>query len=165
MGHNVHVDLDSGALLSELRRVNDAIEGGMGADWAGPAVAREVAAIEAEYFESNGGGKWPPLSAGTQAARAGRSGYYANAPAAGVTSAGPVLVWTGTLRESLTNPFGAGSINAIVEMHPDRVVVGTRVPWAKHHVNTRPPIKEFDNEDIERVSKVFERFLLEELGQ
>ena len=160
----VVIDLDTRSVLQDLGELADRVGGGLGADFAGPAVSMEIAAIEREWFASQGEGSWPPLAASTLVARANRSGYYASAPAAGVGATGPILVWSGRLRESLGDPRGRGAPDAFIKMSPDELEQGTLVPYALYHQGPgartrRDPVKELTPEDEERLVQAMLRFV------
>jgi hypothetical protein len=159
------VEIRSEDALRELQRRAERIGGGMGPDWAGPALSTELAVISRERFERQ---PWPPLAPSTVRARANRWGHYRMAPASGSGPTGPVLQWTGRLKESLADPRGRGSTDAVVIMTNTRLVQGTRVPYAAaHHESSspfRPRRKLFDlsRDELERLTGIWEEFILED---
>jgi hypothetical protein len=162
MGWVIDVDIDTGDVIGRVDGLHDRVQGGLGADFAGPAISMEIAAIEREWFGSEGGATWPPLAPATLVARANRHGHYAKAPGVGVSPGGPILRWTNRLMHSLTDPRGAGASDAFIRMHPDEIEQGTMVPYAKYHVLNRPPIKPLTSEDLDRLREVMEQFILGE---
>lgn len=145
----------------ELLRLADRVAAGVGPDGAGPELAHEVAAIHRERFESEGFGRWPRLSPAT-IRRRGRSpaGHYRTPPRAGVGPEGPILQWTGALKESLAAPFGAGSPNAVVEMRPTSFHAGTRIPYANTLTVLRP-LNEFTPAHEQRLQQVVDQYIQE----
>lgn len=77
---------------------------------------REMSAIEAERFDSEGYGEWPPLAESTISDRA-RRGF----------AAGPILQRTRTLRDSLVDPARASRTT------PRTMTWGTDVDYAIFH--------------------------------
>lgn len=155
----VEVNLDTGEVIQRIEGLEKRVGGGLGPDFAGPAISMEVAAIEREWFETEGKGSWPPLSPATLASRANRWGYYAHAPAPGVGASGPVLQWTRRLANSLGDPRGRGAADAMIRMHPDVLEQGTLVPYARYHMSTRPPVKSLTEKDLDRLRNVMLLFL------
>lgn len=157
----MEMELDTAAVLQEIEGLAERVGGGLGADFAGPAISMEIAAIEREWFETQGGGTWPPLAPSTVRARARRWGYYRKQPAAGVGPTGPILTWSGRLAESLGDPRGRGAPDAFIRMAPTELEQGTLVPYAIYHQRTglRQPVKELTNVDQARLMAVFESFV------
>lgn len=88
---------------------------------------REMSAIEAERFDSEGYGEWPPLAESTIRDRA-RRGF----------AAGPILQRTRNLRDSLVDPARASRTT------PRTMTWGTDVDYAIFHqdggsIPGRPP--------------------------
>lgn len=89
--------------------------------------AETMAEIEAERFDSEGYGDWPPLAEATLRDRA-RKGF----------GSGPILQRTRTLRDSLVDPARAA------QMTPRTMTWGTDVDYAHFHqdggsIAGRPP--------------------------
>lgn len=160
----VEVNLETGEMLRHFGAFSDRVQGGLGPDWAGPAISFELATIEREWFESRGAGTWPPLAPSTIVARTNRVGHYALSPLAGVGPVGPVLMWTGRLFFSLADPHGRGSIDAMVRMSDTELEQGTIVPYAKYHSGpgaARQVMKPLGTRDINRLRGVFAEYVLE----
>lgn len=168
---HMRVDLEISDVIRSLEERSAVIGGGLGPDWAGPAVSTEIANIEREIFSTQGRGRWPPLSPATQKARARRWGYYRQAPAAGVAPEGPALMWTGRLRDSLADPRGRGGADAVIRMAPTQLEQGTKVPYAIYHQSQgarsrlpRRPFLDLTQDDVERLEAVYEEFVLNAPG-
>lgn len=90
-------------------------------------IAEDFRAHMASVFDSEGGatksGQWPPLSS---AYAKWKARHYPGRP---------ILVRTGTLRESLTK---AGHPEAIQDLSDDALSIGTSVPYAIYHQSIRP---------------------------
>ena len=135
------------------------IDGGLSYAWAGNAVSNEIAAVFRDIFK--GQNKWQPLSHSTMQARARRVGYYSRTPA---RSGVGTLVWTGTLRESLGNPRGAGKANSYIRFTPRELEQGTTLPYAaKHHHGIGVPkrsLTDLTEEHEKRIGNAFTAFVL-----
>lgn len=162
MAIKIEAEIDTDAVLQQIEGLAERVGGGLGADFAGPAISFEIAAIEREWFEDQGGGLWPPLAPSTVRARGRRWGYYRRQPAAGASATGPALVWTGRLKESLGDPRGRGAPDAFIRMAPEELEQGTLVPYAAFHQRQglREPVKPLTGSDEARLAAVFQEFVL-----
>ena len=162
MAIRIDVEVDTTAVLQQIEGLAERVGGGLGADFAGPAISFEIAAIEREWFEDEGMGRWPPLAPSTVRARGHRWGYYRRPPAAGVGATGPVLQWSGRLKESLGDPRGRGAPDAFIHMNSEELEQGTLVPYAAFHQRQgqRQPVKPLDSADEARLAAVFSEFVL-----
>lgn len=125
------IQLDMAEVTRTIRLISEKVGTGLARHGGGVILLRELALISKERFETGGFGKWPPLSPSTVRARAGRWGHYKQQPAAGVTAAGPVLVWSGRLRASLADPRGRGLRDSVARLSRARMTWGTRTPYAR----------------------------------
>lgn len=78
---------------------------------------------------SQGGVHWAPLAFRTTVLRLERRGYYARTPTGGAGPQGPILVWTGRLRDS----FKRGAAEHVRLISRDGLEWGTQVPYAGFH--------------------------------
>lgn len=161
MAIKIEAEIDTDAVLQQIEGLAERVGGGLGADFAGPAVSFEIAAIEREWFETQGLGTWPPLAPSTVRARGHRWGSYRRPPASGVGPTGPILKWTGRLAESLGDPRGRGAPDAFIRMNPFELEQGTLVPYAIYHqqAGIRQPVKELTDRDEARLAAVFGEFV------
>lgn len=83
-------------------------------------VVRESAIDNIESQGSEGGGKWKPLSQRTVEMRRRGQGYYARSGVGGPT--GPILVWTGRLKDGFRST-----------PEDKAVTIDNPVPYFKHH--------------------------------
>lgn len=160
------VDIDAAEVLQDVNALAERAGGGLGPDHAGPAISREIATIEREWFKSQGQGTWAPLAGSTITMRANRLGHYAKPPGPGVSAAGPILHWTSRLRNSLADPRGRGAADAFITMRHVELVQGTMVPYAIYHqggkgARKRPPVKELKSADTQRLAAVYQKFVLD----
>jgi phage gpG-like protein len=108
LSRNLRIIADSvGDMRQELGQIGDLV--------------RTSAVENLESGGSEGGGKWKPLAPKTVRMRAKRQGYYKNAPA-GAGPSGPVLQWTGRLKNSFRSTPEAL-----------QVTIDNPVPYFKHH--------------------------------
>lgn len=138
-----------------LEELAGRVEGGLGADYAGPAISAEIAKLGREWFDTEGQGTWPPLAPSTVRDRL-RQGYG---------GAHPILQRTKRLYYSISDPRGRGSADAVVIMQPSNLEQGTLVPYARYHMGgprmpRRVPIPH--GEDVyQRLRDVYEDYVLE----
>lgn len=159
MSAQSQVTVDISQALEVVQKMAHKLGGGLEYAWAGNAVSNEIAAVWRDMFK--GQNKWQPLSHTTMMARSRRVGYYSRTPA---TSGVGTLVWTGTLRESLGNPRGAGKGNSYMRFTPRELEQGTTLPYAaKHDLGIGVPrrsLTDLTAEHEKRIGNAFTAFIL-----
>lgn len=147
------VEIELEDALAELGILEQTLPELLSRQFAGPAVVEAYADLNREYYDSAGGGTWPPLAESTQEFKR-RTGLPL-AP----------LVRSGRLRAAVTDPFGSGAADVDLVMEGDEITWAlSGPPYAKYmHTDLagtpERPLFDAGDEVDDRIAEAIDEFL------
>lgn len=147
------LEVDLSGALARLGILADDAAHLMDAEHAGPAILREFGRQQLEWFESRGGGTWPPLAPSTLRQKL-RRGFPPDP-----------MVRTGRLRDAVSDPLGRGAGDTMIRMAPGLIEMVVRLPYAHlHPAGTHRHIADDTEETAREMAAVIEQYLEERQG-